>query len=85
MLKVAPNMPKASRDAFTDGFGAVDCRELIDYDLRSPGGHEAFLASGAWRDGCMRQIEFVVERLAVLAEAAAWEQALSDLEAQSAD
>jgi hypothetical protein len=33
----------------------------------------------------MRQIEFVVERLAMLADAAAWEQAVSDLEAQSAD
>ena len=72
-------------DAFRAEHGAVDCRALIGYDLRAPGGHDAFLASGAWRDTCMRQIEFVVERLATLADAAAWDRALHEIEAPPED
>ncbi len=53
-------------DDFTDEFGSVECRDLIGIDLRAPGAHDAFIASGVWRDRCMRQIEFVVRRLASL-------------------
>lgn len=66
----------ATMDAFHEAHGATDCRELIGLDLRAPGGHEAFLQSESWRDGCMRQIEWVVARLATLAEPARWEEAL---------
>ena len=54
-------------DDFIDEFGSADCRDLTGLDLRAPGVHDAFIASGRWRDGCMRQIEFVVRRLAPLA------------------
>ena len=50
-------------DAFTAAFGAVDCRALIGLDLRAPGVHEAFSESGIWRDRCMRQVEFSIERV----------------------
>lgn len=60
------NVVQALLDDFTAEFGSADCRDLIGLDLRAPGVHDAFIASGAWRDGCMRQIEFVVRRLAPL-------------------
>ena len=79
--RVARELVYETIDAFRDEHGSVDCRDLIGYDLRAPGGHEAFLASGTWRDGCMRQIEFVVERLAELADEAVWTGAVQELEA----
>jgi len=71
-------------EAFVAEHGAADCRALVGVDLRSPGGHEAFIASGAWREGCMRQIEFVVARLAPLADRAAWDRAVREIEAHRA-
>lgn len=57
---------QALLDDFADEFGSANCRDLLWMDLRAPGAHDAFIASGIWRDGCMRQIEFVVRRLAPL-------------------
>ena len=62
-------------DDFESEFGATDCRTLTGVDLRTDEGHRRFIESGAWRDGCMRQIEFAVGRLATLAEPAAWDEA----------
>jgi C_GCAxxG_C_C family probable redox protein len=81
--RVARTLVAGTLDAFRVEYGAVDCRALIGYDLRAPGGHDAFLASGAWRDGCMRQIEFVVGRLAAVADPAAWDAAVREIEARS--
>jgi hypothetical protein len=64
--------------------GAVDCRALVGYDLRAPGGHEAFIASEIWRDRCMRQIEFAVARMAALADEATWAETVRVLEAAEA-
>jgi C_GCAxxG_C_C family probable redox protein len=69
---VARRIVAALMDDFAAAHGAVDCRALVGYDLRAPGGHEAFVASGIWRERCMRQIEFVVARLAVLADEVTW-------------
>ncbi len=63
---------QALLDDFADEFGSTDCRDLIGTDLRAPGAHEAFLASGVWREGCMRQIEFVVRHLAPLSSESSW-------------
>jgi len=49
-------------------FGAVNCRELLGRDIRTPEAHAAFIESGVWRTVCIRQIEFVVDRLASLAD-----------------
>ena len=81
--RVARLLVGGTLDAFRDAHGAVDCRDLIGCDLRAPGGHEAFLASGAWRDGCMRQLEFVVRHLASLADRVAWDDAIREVEARS--
>jgi len=53
---------------FEATFGATTCRALTGVDLSTGEGHRAFIESGAWRDGCMRQIEHVVDRLADLRE-----------------
>jgi C_GCAxxG_C_C family probable redox protein len=59
-------------DAIELEFGATDCRTLTGFDLRAPGGHDAFMAAGAWRTDCLRRLELVVERLAPLVDEAAW-------------
>jgi C_GCAxxG_C_C family probable redox protein len=51
-------------EEFSAEFGSTDCRELTGYDLTVD--HEAFIESGTWRDGCMRQIEFAVDHAAAL-------------------
>lgn len=60
---------------FRTEFGALDCRDLTGYDMLTD--HEAFIESGVWREGCMRQIEFAVRRLAPLADR--WEAELEAL------
>jgi C_GCAxxG_C_C family probable redox protein len=67
-------------DEFREAYGAVECRALIGYDLRAPHGHDLFLASGTWRETCLRQIELVVERLAPLADPVAWVEAIARVE-----
>lgn len=79
---VAREVVAALLEEFRAEHGAVDCRDLIGRDLRAPGGHAAFLASGAWRDVCLRQIEFVVGRLAPLADEGAWDRAVATIEAR---
>jgi len=59
---------------FADAHGSTDCRELTGYDLSTE--HRAFIASGVWREVCMRQIEFAVERLAPLVDADLWDAEL---------
>jgi len=78
--RVARELTAGLMDGFRAEHGAVDCRELIGLDLRAPGGHEAFVAGGIWRDRCMQQIEFSVRTLAPLAEPASWAEALGELE-----
>ncbi len=63
--------------AFEAEFGATTCRALTGVDLRTEAGHRAFIEGGAWRDGCMRQVELAVTRLAPLADAEAWDAATS--------
>lgn len=80
--RLIPNHSRAKSEArriaqaliadFSRQFGAAGCRELTGYDFMEPGRHHAFIESGVWRDACLRQIEFAVERLADLVEAAAW-------------
>jgi C_GCAxxG_C_C family probable redox protein len=83
--RVARELIAEALDAFRDEHGSTDCRDLIGYDLRTPDGHDAFLASGVWRDGCMRQIEFVVGRLATLADPDTWDRAVQEIEASPED
>ena len=78
---VARELVHGTMEAFAKEHGAVDCRELIGYDLRAPGQHEAFLESGLWREACAAQIRTVVGRLAVLADVDTWDRAVARIEA----
>lgn len=73
--RVARERTREALEAFEEEFGASDCRVLTGVDLSTEEGHEAFIASGAWRRGCMRQVEMIVGRLAPLGDVAAWEEA----------
>ena len=64
-------------DDFATEFDATDCRTLTGVDLRTESGHREFIESGMWRDQCLRQIEFVVRRLAALADLRAWNEVLA--------
>ena len=78
---VARELVHGTMTAFREAHGAVGCRELIGYDLRAPGEHEAFLESGLWREACMGQIRTVVEHLAELADPDVWARAVEEIEA----
>jgi C_GCAxxG_C_C family probable redox protein len=75
--RVARELTAWLMDEFRERHGAVDCRTLIELDLRAPGAHRAFIRSGVWRDRCMPQVEFAVTWAAPLADPAAWDAALS--------
>jgi C_GCAxxG_C_C family probable redox protein len=79
--RVARELTAALIDEFRAEFEATDCRTLIGVDLRAPGAHAAFIAGGAWRVTCLRRLEVTVERLAILAEPAAWDAAVAAVEA----
>jgi C_GCAxxG_C_C family probable redox protein len=49
--------------AFEAEFGATTCRALIGVDISTDEGHQAFIDEGAWRVSCLRQLEWVVDRL----------------------
>jgi C_GCAxxG_C_C family probable redox protein len=72
-------------DCFLRDHGSLNCRDLIEMDLRAPGVHAEFLASGIWRTRCMAQIESVVRALAPLGDEGAWEAALTELGIPGAD
>jgi C_GCAxxG_C_C family probable redox protein len=78
--RVARELTAGALDDFRATFGATDCRTLTGVDLRAPGGHEAFMAAGAWRVDCLSRLELMVRRLAPLAGPAAWSAALDELE-----
>jgi C_GCAxxG_C_C family probable redox protein len=65
--------------AFEAEFGATTCRALTGEDLRTEEGHRAFIERGAWRDGCMRQVEMAVGRLAPLRDDGTWNEAVCRL------
>ena len=69
--RIARGIVRSVMSAFATKHGATDCRGLTGYDLVTD--HDEFLASGIWETKCMDQIEFVIDALAPLAEASAWE------------
>ncbi len=73
--RVARELTAQLLAAFEAEFGATGCRVLTGVDLSTEDGHRAFIESGTWRDGCMRQVEMAVGRLAPLAARGALELA----------
>jgi hypothetical protein len=65
---------------FQAEFGAINCRDLIKLDISVPEQHAVFIQSGLWRDTCMRQIEFVVGKLACLRDEQIWAKTGHDLD-----
>lgn len=82
--RVAREIVARTVDEFVAEHGSLNCRDLIRYDLRAPGGHDAFIASGIWRTTCMGQVGFVVARLARLANRAAWDRTVREIETTDA-
>jgi C_GCAxxG_C_C family probable redox protein len=78
--RVAREVTRDLMAAFEVEFGAMSCRALTGVDLSTPEGHAAFIEGGAWRDGCLHQVEAAVARLAPLADDAAWRARLATLE-----
>jgi C_GCAxxG_C_C family probable redox protein len=80
---VAREIVATALERFREVHGCVDCKELIGYDLRAPGEHDAFLESGVWRTRCMSQIETVVANLASYADQGTWDGAVEAIEAHA--
>lgn len=59
-------------EEFQKQFSSDQCGVLIPYQISIPAEHEKFIASGIWKTTCMRQIEFVVARLALLKDKNVW-------------
>ncbi len=66
---------------FESEFGGRNCSQLIDFEISLPTEHDAFIASGVWRDVCMKQIEFSVTRLSALANIDTWNETIQTLDA----
>jgi C_GCAxxG_C_C family probable redox protein len=77
--RVARELVAEAMDRFAERHGALDCRDLIGVDLRAPGEHDAFMASGRWRVECMVRIEDVLADLAPLADRSTWDAAVARL------
>lgn len=60
---------------FEAEFGGRNCSQLIDYEISIPAEHDKFIASGVWRDTCLKQIEFSVAQLSKLADIEYWNRA----------
>jgi C_GCAxxG_C_C family probable redox protein len=79
--RVARRLIQALMAEFEPEFGGRNCSQLIDFEISIPTEHDAFIASGVWRDTCMKQIEFSVTRLSALADVDVWNGAVRNLDA----
>lgn len=77
--RVARELTMRLMDGFLAEHGALDCRDLIGIDLRAPGGHVAYIRSGAWQGPCMRQVETAIRAAAPLADDDVWDAAVRDV------
>lgn len=77
--QVARQIVARCMEEFRAQFGAVNCRDLIQRDIYTEEQHAAFVASGIWRDGCVRQVEFAVRHLYLLYDSPTWQQVLASL------
>lgn len=49
--------------SFNETFGGLSCMEVVGIDFSKPGAYKEFLASGVWKDRCVKYVEFVIEKL----------------------
>lgn len=78
--RVARLLTTGLMQRFEAEFGATTCRALTGADLTTEEGHQAFLDRGAWRDGCLRQLEWVVTGLAPLGRKDMWTSSVARLD-----
>jgi hypothetical protein len=81
---VARELVHGAMEAFRAERGAIDCRELIGYDVRAPGQHQAFIKNSLWREACASQSRTVVAQLAGLADPDSWDRTVGQIEAGQA-
>jgi hypothetical protein len=79
--RIAREIMMQVMDDFAREYDSVNCRDLIEMDLRAPGGHLRFIESGIWRTRCMTQIEFALRALAPLADQDVWQRRVAELNA----
>ena len=77
--RVARGLTQSLIRDFEVQFSASNCRDLIEYEISIPSQHDAFIESEIWRDTCLKQIEFSVERLGSLKDEGVWEEATASL------
>ena len=70
--RAAREVTQALLTDFSLRFGTASCRELTGFDFTQPGAHHDFIVGGTWRDACLRQIIFAVERMSTLIRDAGW-------------
>ena len=80
----ARRLTAAAASDFEQEFGSIACRDLIGMNISTDDGHHAFIASGIWRDRCMRQVEHAVRLLAPLADPDVFAAAVADPSALTA-
>jgi len=66
-------------DNFHALHGALNCRELIEMDLRDEEQYRRFIQSGLWRTRCMGQVETAVRILVPLADDDDWRKNLEEI------
>ena len=67
-------------EEFETKFGSHQCSDLIEYEISIPSQHDAFIESGVWRNTCMQQLEFSVQRLQALADPKVWDEVVASLD-----
>jgi len=65
-------------DRFQAEYNSVNCKGLIELDIRDEEQHHTFIESGIWRTVCMGQIEFALRELAELGDEDVWARAVSE-------
>ena len=63
-------------DQFQSAFHSINCRDLIELNIRDEQQHQGFIESGLWRIRCMQQIAFAISHLFALRDQAIWDQVL---------
>lgn len=83
--RIAREIMEQVIDDFAREHDSVNCRDLIEMDLRAPGEHARFIESGIWRTRCMAQIEFALHALAPLADQDVWARRVAELDGHVPD
>lgn len=78
--RTARRIIQSMMSEFETEFGSHKCSDLIEYEISIPSQHDAFIDSGVWRNTCMQQLEFSVNRLEALADPEIWDAVIASLD-----